>query len=155
MIDFLKRVNLEGFDVEVYINCVVLDVKDFFNVGIVVLGGGYRVLMNGVGFVVVVDSRIMGVIGEGQIGGLLQSSIYLVGLFGGGWLVLSIYINNFSMVEMLRNGREGSSIWKFDRSIFIGLNLFGIFDIIRYWFRVVRQVVVKVDVGFEIFIMDQ
>ncbi|CAP69488.1 uncharacterized protein PODANS_1_11500 [Podospora anserina S mat+] len=148
MIDFLKRANLEGFDAEAYINRVAPDVKDLPNVGIAVSGGGYRALMNGAGFVAAADSRTTGATGEGQIGGLLQSSTYLAGLSGGGWLVSSIYTNNFSTVETLRNGREGSSIWKFDRSIFIGPNLPGIFDTTRYWSRVARQVAAKADAGW-------
>lgn len=154
MIDFLKRANLEGFDAEAYINRVAPDVKDLPNVGIAVSGGGYRALMNGAGFVAAADSRTTGATGEGQIGGLLQSSTYLAGLSGGGWLVSSIYANNFSTVETLRNGREGSSIWKFDRSIFIGPNLPGIFDTTRYWSRVARQVAAKADAGFETSITD-
>ncbi|KAK4648583.1 Lysophospholipase 1 [Podospora bellae-mahoneyi] len=154
MIDFLKRANLEGFDAEAYINRVAPDVKDLPNVGIAVSGGGYRALMNGAGFVAAADSRTTGATGEGQIGGLLQSSTYLAGLSGGGWLVSSIYTNNFSTVETLRNGREGSSIWKFDRSIFIGPNLPGIFDTTRYWSRVARQVAAKADAGFETSITD-
>ncbi|KAK4181710.1 putative lysophospholipase precursor [Triangularia setosa] len=154
MIDFLKRANLEGFDAEAYIKRVAPDVKDLPNVGIAVSGGGYRALMNGAGFVAAADSRTTGATGEGQIGGLLQSSTYLAGLSGGGWLVSSIYTNNFSSVETLRNGRKGSSIWKFDRSIFIGPNLPGIFDTTRYWARVAKQVAAKAAAGFETSITD-
>jgi lysophospholipase len=154
MIDFLKRANIDGFDAEAYINRVAADVKDLPNIGIAVSGGGYRALMNGAGFVAAADSRTPGSTGTGGIGGLLQASTYLAGLSGGGWLVSSIYANNFSTVESLRNGREGSSIWKFADSIFNGPDLPGIFDTARYWADIADQVSDKKDAGFETSITD-
>ncbi|KAK4043717.1 lysophospholipase catalytic domain-containing protein [Parachaetomium inaequale] len=154
MIDFLKRANIQGFDAEAYINKVAADVKDLPNIGIAVSGGGYRALMNGAGFVAAADSRTAGSTGNGGIGGLLQASTYLAGLSGGGWLVSSIYANNFTDVETLRMGREDSSIWKFDSSIFTGPDLPGVFDSARYWTTVADQVSDKRDAGFETSITD-
>jgi lysophospholipase len=154
MIDFLKRANIDGFNAEAYINRVAAGVKDLPNIGIAVSGGGYRALMNGAGFVAAADSRTPGSTGTGGIGGLLQASTYLAGLSGGGWLVSSIYANNFSTVEGLRNGREGSSIWKFADSIFNGPDLPGIFDTARYWADIADQVSDKKDAGFETSITD-
>ncbi|KAL2137871.1 hypothetical protein VTI28DRAFT_7932 [Corynascus sepedonium] len=154
MIEFLKRANIEGFDAEAYINRVASDVKDLPNIGIAVSGGGYRALMNGAGFVAAADSRTPGSTDKGGIGGLLQASTYLSGLSGGGWLVSSIFANNFSTVTTLRDGREDSSLWKFDSSIFTGPDLPGIFDSARYWTRVARQVSSKKDAGFETSITD-
>ncbi|KAK4239904.1 lysophospholipase catalytic domain-containing protein [Achaetomium macrosporum] len=154
MIEFLTRANIDGFDAEAYIRRVASDVKDLPNIGIAVSGGGYRALMNGAGFVAAADSRTPGSTGNGGIGGLLQASTYLAGLSGGGWLVSSIYANNFSTVTTLRDGREGSSIWKFDSSIFTGPDLPGIFDSARYWGQVADQVSAKKDAGFETSITD-
>lgn len=154
MIQFLKRANIEGFDAEAYINRVASDVKDLPNIGIAVSGGGYRALMNGAGFISAADSRTPGSTGKGGIGGLLQASTYLSGLSGGGWLVSSIYANNFTTVETLRKGREDSSIWRFDNSIFTGPDLSGIFDTARYWAKVAGQVSDKDDAGFETSITD-
>ncbi|EHL00667.1 putative Lysophospholipase 1 [Glarea lozoyensis 74030] len=61
-----------------------------------------------------------------MIGGLLQATTYLAGLSGGGWLVTSLYSNNFSSVETLRDGSPDSSVWKFGNSIFEGPNSDGI-----------------------------
>ncbi|KAK4128916.1 hypothetical protein N657DRAFT_629925 [Parathielavia appendiculata] len=154
MIDFLKRANIDGFDAEDYIRKVASNVKDLPNIGIAVSGGGYRALMNGAGFVAAADSRTPGTTGTGGIGGLLQSSTYLAGLSGGGWLVSSIYANNFSTVETLRNGRKDSSIWNFADSIFVGPNLPGVFDTARYWADVAGQVSDKRDADFETSITD-
>ncbi|KAK4105373.1 phospholipase-like protein [Parathielavia hyrcaniae] len=154
MIDFLTRANIEGFDAEAYIREVADDVTDLPNIGIAVSGGGYRALMNGAGFVAAADSRTPGTTDAGGIGGLLQSATYLAGLSGGGWLVSSIYANNFSAVETLRTGREDSSIWNFADSIFVGPNLPGFFDTPRYWAEVAGQVSDKDDAGFETSITD-
>ncbi|GAB1311016.1 Lysophospholipase 1 [Madurella fahalii] len=154
MIDFLRRANIDGFDAEAYINRVASDVTDLPNIGIAVSGGGYRALMNGAGFVSAADSRTPGSTGNGGIGGLLQASTYLAGLSGGGWLVTSIYANNFSSVETLRQGREDSNIWKFSNSIFDGPDMDGIFDTPRYWGDVADQVRAKRDAGFETSITD-
>ncbi|KAK4152233.1 lysophospholipase [Chaetomidium leptoderma] len=154
MIEFLKRANIEGFDAEAYIKKVASGVKDLPNIGIAVSGGGYRALMNGAGFVAAADSRTSDSKGKGGIGGLLQASTYLAGLSGGGWLVSSLYANNFSSVETLRNGRKDSSIWRFDNSIFTGPDLPGIFDAARYWTDVAGQVRDKEKAGFETSITD-
>ena len=76
--------------------------------------------MNGAGFVAAADDRTDNSTNTGQIGGLLQATTYLAGLSGGGWLVGSIYTNNFSSVQDLRDGSEDSNVWRFDNSIFEG-----------------------------------
>ncbi|AEO65946.1 uncharacterized protein THITE_2047170 [Thermothielavioides terrestris NRRL 8126] len=110
--------------------------------------------MNGAGFVAAADSRTPGSTGTGGIGGLLQASTYLAGLSGGGWLVSSIYANNFTSVVTLRDGRKDSSIWKFDNSIFTGPDLPGILDTARYWSEVASQVQAKADAGFQTSVTD-
>ncbi|KAL2161404.1 hypothetical protein VTH06DRAFT_7965 [Thermothelomyces fergusii] len=154
MIQLLKRANIPGFDAEAYIKRVAGGVRDLPNIGIAVSGGGYRALMNGAGFIAAADSRTPGSTDKGGIGGLLQASTYLSGLSGGGWLVSSIYANNFSTVTALRDGSAGSSVWRFDDDIFRGPDLSGILDTARYWARVARQVASKKDAGFETSITD-
>lgn len=151
MIQFLKRANIEGFDAEAYIKRVASGVKDLPNIGIAISGGGYRALMNGAGFVAAADSRTPGSTGNGGIGGLLQSSTYLAGLSGGGWLVSSIYANNFSSVEALNHGGH---TWQFANSIFKGPDRPGILDTARYWRDVAEQVSDKKDAGYETSITD-
>ncbi|KAJ4295932.1 Lysophospholipase 1 [Collariella sp. IMI 366227] len=154
MIEFLKRAKIDGFDAEAYIKKVAADVKDLPNIGIAVSGGGYRAMMNGAGFVSAADSRTPGTTGDGGIGGLLQASTYLAGLSGGGWLVSSLYANNWTTVETLRQGRKDSNLWRLDNSILDGPDMSGIFDSARYWQDVAQQVNQKRNAGFEISITD-
>ncbi|KAK4230591.1 lysophospholipase [Podospora fimiseda] len=154
MIDFLTNAKIDGFDAKNYINRVADGVKDLPNIGIAVSGGGYRALMNGAGFIAAADSRTSGSSSAGSISGLLQSSTYLAGLSGGGWLVSSIYANNFTTVEQLRDGRKGSSIWDFANSIFKGPDMSGIFDTVKYWRSIAKQVASKKEAGFETSITD-
>lgn len=123
MISFLERMNISGFDATSYINKVSGNASTLPNIGIAISGGGYRALMNGAGFLAAADNRTSNSTNTGQIGGLLQATTYLAGLSGGGWLVGSIYTNNFSSVEALRDGYK---VWNFDNSIFEGPNEDGI-----------------------------
>ncbi|KAB5567017.1 lysophospholipase catalytic domain-containing protein [Coniochaeta sp. 2T2.1] len=157
MVDLLGRLNIRDFDVETFIrNAASGNVSNLPNIGIAVSGGGYRALMNGAGFLKAADSRIEGTTGAGGIGGLLQSATYLAGLSGGGWLVGSLFANNFSTVSTLQAGSEGSSVWKFDRSIFAGPRDSGlsIVNTAEYWVDVADQVSDKKDAGFETSITD-
>jgi lysophospholipase len=120
MISWLSRMNISGFDAATYINNNKANISNIPNIGIAASGGGYRALLNGAGFLAAADSRTRNSTNTGQIGGLLQAATYVAGLSGGGWLVTSIYSNNFSSVETLRDGSKGSSVWKFGNSIFEG-----------------------------------
>ncbi|KAF7892884.1 uncharacterized protein EAF02_000422 [Botrytis sinoallii] len=123
MITFLERMNISGFDATAYINKVSGNASTLPNIGIAISGGGYRAMLNGAGFVAAADDRTANSTNTGQIGGLLQATTYLAGLSGGGWLVGSIYTNNFSSVETLR---DSSDVWNFQNSIFEGPNDDGI-----------------------------
>ncbi|GKT64816.1 lysophospholipase [Colletotrichum tofieldiae] len=155
MRDFLTRVNIPNFDAGAYIDRVRSSSSQLPNVAIAVSGGGYRALMNGAGFLAAADSRTPNSTSAGGIGGLLQSATYLAGLSGGGWLVGSIFTNNFSSVVDLQHGSQGSAVWKFDRSIFSGPRESGlsILNTAEYWRDVARQVDTK-DQGFEVSITD-
>ncbi|CAK7241675.1 MAG: Lysophospholipase 1 [Sporothrix thermara] len=120
LIDFLVAANISGFDAKSYISGA--SQANVPNVGLAVSGGGYRALMNGAGFLAAADSRTPAQpsSSNGSIAGLLQSATYLAGLSGGGWLVGSIFANNFSTIVQLRDGYEGSDLWRFDNSIFSG-----------------------------------
>lgn len=74
-------------------------------------------MLNGAGAVSAFDSRSPGSTSKGNIGGLLQSATYISGLSGGGWLVGSIYANNFTTVRDAINTRR---IWQFGESILKG-----------------------------------
>jgi lysophospholipase len=157
MVDFLNRANISGFDAESYIrDAAANNISALPNVAIAMSGGGYRALMNGAGFLKAADSRVAGTTDANGIGGLLQAATYLSGLSGGGWLVGSLFANNFSTVETLQTGSTGSAIWKFDSSIFSGPESSGIsiVNTAEYWVDVAHQVDEKDDAGFDVSITD-
>ncbi len=118
LIDFLTAANIAGFNATSYVEGASSD--NVPTIGLAISGGGYRALMNGAGFLAAADSRTPNQTQNGSISGLLQASTYLAGLSGGGWLVGSIFANNFSSVVQLRDGYEDSDLWRFDNSIFAG-----------------------------------
>ncbi|KAI1465539.1 lysophospholipase catalytic domain-containing protein [Daldinia caldariorum] len=156
MLKFLKLANLTDFDAVSYVSSNSKNFSIVPNIGIAVSGGGYRALMNGAGFVAAADSRTPGSTDAGGIGGLLQSATYLAGLSGGGWLVGSIFANNFSSVVQLRDGYEGSNLWQFSNNIFTGPKGKGIsvFNTVGYWDDVKDQVDAKRDAGYDASITD-
>lgn len=147
--DFFGHVKIPNFDAAGYIDKVSGDVKDVPNVGIAVSGGGYRALMNGAGAIKAFDSRTSNSTSKGQLGGLLQSATYLSGLSGGGWLVGSIYMNNFSTISTLETHEEGS-IWQFENPIFEGPDTGGlqIVDSAKYFHDISKAVSAKSDAGY-------
>ncbi|TDZ20510.1 Lysophospholipase [Colletotrichum orbiculare MAFF 240422] len=155
MREFLTRVNIPNFDAGAYIDRVRSSPSQLPNIALAVSGGGYRALMNGAGFLAAADSRTPNATAAGGIGGLLQASTYLAGLSGGGWLVGSLFTNNFSSVVDLQRGSKGSAIWRFDRSIFSGPEESGIsiLNTADYWKTVAEQVGSK-DKAFEVSITD-
>ncbi|KAH8816564.1 lysophospholipase-like protein [Xylogone sp. PMI_703] len=156
MINLLERANISGFDATAYINRVSRGVTDLPNIAIAASGGGYRALMNGAGFLAAADNRTTNSTGPGQIGGLLQATTYLAGLSGGGWLVGSLFSNNFSSVETLRNGHSGSSVWQFGNSIFEGPDSDGIqlLSSADYYSTIISEVADKADLGYNTSITD-
>lgn len=153
---WLSRMNISGFDANSYINGIKDNATALPNIGIAVSGGGYRALMNGAGFIAASDNRTNNATNTGQIGGLLQATTYLAGLSGGGWLVGSIYTNNFSSVEDLRDGSKGSSVWQFGNSIFEGPDNDGIqvLSSADYYHDIVNEVSDKQNAGFNASITD-
>jgi lysophospholipase len=156
MISFLSRANISSFNVSSYITETAKDAKLLPNIGIAVSGGGYRALMNGAGFIAAADSRTTNSTGVGQIGGLFQATTYLSGLSGGGWLVGSLFMNNFSTVVDLRDGSAGSSVWQFGSSIFEGPQSGGIsiVDTLDYYHTIEEEVTAKSAAGFDTSITD-
>lgn len=153
MIDFMKRANIQGFDAEGYIRAASNNMSALPNIAIAASGGGYRALMNGGGFVAAADSRTAGSTGKGGIGGLLQSATYLAGLSGGGWMVGSVMLNNFSTIEALR---DNGKTYQFSSSIFRGPKESGVsvFNTASYWNDIIDQVSGKRDAGFNTSLTD-
>ncbi|KAI0107851.1 lysophospholipase [Nemania sp. FL0031] len=156
MVAFFRLANISGFDAVNYVQSNSNNFSVVPNIGLAVSGGGYRALMNGAGFLAAADSRTPGSTDTGGIGNLLQASTYLAGLSGGGWLVGSIFANNFSSVVQLRDGEPGSSLWQFSNSIFKGPEDSGlsILNTAEYWDDVVNQVDDKRDAGYGASITD-
>ena len=117
--DLLGRLNIAGFDAESYIDKNAQNVSALPNIAIALSGGGYRACLNGGGAVQAFDSREINSTGAGHLGGLLQSSTYVAGLSGGGWLVGSIFVNNFTTITDLLDN-NASPVWEFGNSIFEG-----------------------------------
>ncbi|KAF3925245.1 Lysophospholipase [Dactylellina cionopaga] len=120
--DLLTRINIPGFDAGAYIDANRNNFTAIPNIGIACSGGGYRALMNGAGSLAAFDSRTNNSTSTGHLGGLLQSATYLAGLSGGGWLVGSLSLNNFTSVEAIVNSTpdQTGSLWQFQDSIFAG-----------------------------------
>ncbi len=150
---WLARMNITGFDANAYINGIQNNASALPNIALASSGGGYRALMNGAGFLAAADNRTTNATNKGQIGGLLQASTYVAGLSGGGWLVGSIFTNNFSTVESLR---DSDTVWRFDNSIFEGPNSDGlqILSTADYFSTIIDEVSKKEDAGFNASITD-
>jgi lysophospholipase len=117
MRDLLRRIGIRDFNVEEYLGDGESNNIAIPNIGIAVSGGGYRAMLNGAGGLAAFDSRSDGSTEPGNLGGLLQASTYLSGLSGGGWLIGSLYINNFTSVQASVQSPE---IWQFENSILEG-----------------------------------
>lgn len=153
--DFFGHVSVGNFDAVGYLDRIGSNTSNLPNIGIAVSGGGYRALMNGAGAIKAFDSRTENSTADGQLGGLLQSSTYLSGLSGGGWLVGSMYINNFSTIESLQS-TSNSGVWQFQNSIFEGPDDGGIqvLDSASYYRDIYDAVSDKADAGYETSITD-
>jgi len=153
--DLVKRLGITGFDSDAYF-ASAKNVSMLPNIGIAVSGGGWRALMNGAGAIAAYDQRTPGSTGTGQLGGLLQSATYLSGLSGGGWLVSSLYANNFPTVQSIVNTDDTTSIWQFQSSIFEGPDMgnTGTSNGAAYFGEIVDQVAEKVDSGFNTTLTD-
>ncbi|KAL6158705.1 Lysophospholipase 1 [Exserohilum turcicum] len=120
MRDFLQRANITGFDVAKYFDAHSSNTSALPNIAISVSGGGYRALLNGAGALTAFDNRTTNATSRGHLGGLLQSATYLSALSGGGWLVGSLFANNFTSVESIISQGQNTSIWQFQNSLFEG-----------------------------------
>ncbi|KAK8244761.1 lysophospholipase catalytic domain-containing protein [Phyllosticta capitalensis] len=158
MRELLGRLSITGFDSNSYFDKHASNDSALPNVAIGVSGGGYRAMLNGAGAVAAYDSRTENSTGKGHLGGLLQSSTYLAGLSGGGWLVGSLYTNNWTSVQNIinTNTHYSGSLWNFENSIFEGPDTggFQILDSAEYYNNLHDTVSAKADAGFETTLTD-
>ncbi|KAJ3478131.1 hypothetical protein NLG97_g8660 [Lecanicillium saksenae] len=143
--DLLKRVNIPGFDSDGYFSSMNGSSDSMPVIGMAFSGGGYRAMLNGAGAIAAFDSRSPGSTTKGNIGGLLQSTVYIAGLSGGGWLVGSIYANNFTTVQA---AASSGTIWQFSNySLFRGSKSFR--TTISYWSTLISRASSKWKAGFD------
>ncbi|KAB8074221.1 lysophospholipase [Aspergillus leporis] len=153
MKDLLSRLNLSSFDTGAYIDRHSKNISNLPNIGISVSGGGYRALTNGAGAIKAFDSRTSNSTAVGQLGGLLQSATYVSGLSGGGWLLGSIFINNFTTIHDLQVDRR---VWDFKNSILEGPDVkhFQLLTTASYWKDLHDAVKAKKEAGYDTSLTD-
>ncbi|KAL2845253.1 lysophospholipase catalytic domain-containing protein [Aspergillus pseudoustus] len=152
MRDLLKRMNITGFDASAYIN-LVSNTSNVPNIGIAVSGGGYRAMLNGAGALKAFDSRTDNSTAVGHLGGLLQSATYVSALSGGGWLVGSVFLNNFTTIAELQASEQ---VWDLRNSILEGPDHkhLQLLHTASYWDDIVDAVHSKRDKGFNTSLTD-
>ncbi|QIX01617.1 hypothetical protein AMS68_007134 [Peltaster fructicola] len=154
----LSRMNFSGFDAAQYINNHSQNVSALPNIGIAVSGGGYRAMLNGAGVIAAFDNRTINATSSGHLGGLLQSATYLSALSGGGWLVGSLYSNNFTSVQNIvdQSANADNDLWQLSNSIFEGPSSghSHLLSSLDYYGDLIKQVKAKDDAGFNITITD-
>lgn len=148
MKDLLKRLEISGFDVDSFFSS--RNASSVPNIALSFSGGGYRALQNGGGVLAAFDSRTDNSTERGHLGGLLQSATYVSGLSGGAWLTASVFVNNFTSVQALRDNTEGT-VWNFDRSILEGPQKAGgqTVNKVDYLTDIAKMVQGKQDAGFD------
>lgn len=156
MRDLLGRMSISDFNAGAYIDSLSDD--QLPTISLAMSGGGYRAMLVGAGALAAFDDRTSGSKQPGHIGGLLQSSTYISGLSGGGWLVGSIFVNNFTHVEDIINGEEDGrhAIWNFERSMLEGPKTSRIpgMSLVNYWRNIYSQVIGKKDARFDTSVTD-
>lgn len=140
---FLNRVGMEDFDPHEFLS------NTSINIGLAFSGGGYRAMLAGAGQLAALDSRTENSMQEGHLGGILQASTYLAGLSGGGWLVSSVVLNNFSSVQSLQND---PNLW--DLSLPNFSNPDALNDATQYFGDINREINEKRQAGFATSVTD-
>lgn len=142
---FLKDSNMTDFDVDEFMD----QVNDTIKIGITFSGGGYRAMLNGAGQLLALDDRFDGA-NEHGLGGLLQSSTYLVGLSGGNWLVGSVVLNNFTSVADIISQDD---VWDLEHSI-INIGGWDLIEAVKYYKGIYDSLSEKDEAGYDRSITD-
>ena len=142
MVELLQRVRIEGLNIKQYFDTYKGNYSALPNIAIAFSGGGYRAMLNGAGALAAFDSRTSNSTNAGHLGGLLQSSTYVSALSGGGWLIGSVFANNFTSVEAIVREGEDSRIWQLQNSLWEGPPTRGlqVFSTVQYFQDLVRVV---------------
>lgn len=148
MRELLTRADI-GYDLGSYIDRVA-STSDLPNIGIAVSGGGYRAMLDGAGVLAAFDNRTVNSTSAGHLGGLLQAATYISALSGGGWLVGSLYSNNFTTVQA---SLSTSGLWQLEETIFDGPGS-GVLSTASYYTQLINQVDAKRNAGFNVTVTD-
>ncbi|KAH3672808.1 hypothetical protein WICMUC_004030 [Wickerhamomyces mucosus] len=146
--EFLTRAGISDFDIEDFFD----DASSNITIGLAFSGGGYRAMLNGAGQLSALDSNTRNA-NELGLGGICQSSTYLVGSSGGNWLTGSIALNDWIGIEDLVYHDEGDGVWDLNNSIFDegGWN---VIETISRFTSIAKELAAKKDAGFETSITD-
>lgn len=145
LIEFLDHADLDDFDARHHIACM----GNSISIGVSLSGGGYRAMLAGAGQLSALDNRTRGA-WEYGLGGILESTTYLVGSSGGNWAVGTLAYNNWTSVqEILDNG----TIWDMGTSLFQP-NTSEIAQALAAWEDILDEVQDKERAGFEVSITD-
>ncbi|GKZ23625.1 hypothetical protein AbraIFM66951_009902 [Aspergillus brasiliensis] len=98
---YLKRLNLDDFDIQEYISRLN-STNQTPIMGIAISGGGFGSAFTGTGLIRALDDRLPAA-NEQRTGGLLQSMTYLSGLSGGSWPAVSFPSFNFPTADEIVN----------------------------------------------------
>ncbi|CEL04962.1 Putative Lysophosphoplipase A [Aspergillus calidoustus] len=153
MRDLLGRLNITGFNASAYMDIVSSNTSNVPNIGIAVSGGGYRAMLNGAGALKAFDSRTSNSTATGHLGGLLQSATYVSALSGGGWLVGSVFLNNFTTIAELQATED---VWDLRNNILEGPDHKHLqaLHTASYWSDIIDAVHSKRDAGFNTSLTD-
>ncbi|KAF1977431.1 hypothetical protein BU23DRAFT_526859 [Bimuria novae-zelandiae CBS 107.79] len=159
MRELLSRINIDGFDAGSFVDNNRDNSTNLPNIAIAFSGGGYRAMLNGAGALAAFDSRTPNATnGASQLGGLLQASTYIAGLSGGGWLLGSIYMNNFTSVQNIIDQNGPGDVWQLGNSILEGPERGGIqlLNTAQYYSNLVDTVTDKSNIpgGFDTSLTD-
>ncbi|KAL3462368.1 lysophospholipase catalytic domain-containing protein [Aspergillus heterothallicus] len=153
MRDLLNRLNITNFNASAYMDIVSSNTSNVPNIGIAMSGGGYRAMLNGAGVIKAFDSRTDNSTAVGHLGGLLQSATYVSALSGGGWLVGSVFLNNFTTIAKLQTDEQ---VWDLRNNILEGPDHkhLQLLHSASYWGDIVDTVHGKRDEGYNTSLTD-
>lgn len=145
--NFLTNVsNLTNFDSDAFFSKASRNIS----IALAFSGGGYRAMLAGAGELLAMDNRSSDLNSHG-LGGLLQSSTYILGLSGGSWLLGTLVLNNWITVDQVMD--QNLNLWKLDSTIF-NPNGFNIIKTTSYYNLIRQAVNAKQNAGFATSVTD-
>lgn len=122
------------------------------SVGLAVSGGGLRSFTIGAGVIAALDARDQPNTPRGKLAGLLQGVSHFSALSSSGWLLGSLYLNDFKTVGQLR---QSDRVWRFENNMLLpnnGNNFY--FNDGLYYTTVAAQLSTKMAAGYGVTLTD-